>query len=305
MKKIFLFFIFFLISSLTFAQTLPLNEIYKFADGMNIEGGRMMKNFAKDNQIWLNLCVVLDRPFIDGVEWKELTEKNTYPMKEASILDYNEARVSYCYLTIMHYYIKQAHTLIKKQDECVKINIHVYRGTTGPKQIALLKELLFKAFNDISIDDDEYFLNDENVKISFSYGTMKKPLVQEKQLVSADINLTFSLMVGLNFENKSGTLVIPFSYTPFSIKNEPVYDQSKKYFVNNHLLEAINDIILNQPLWFLDCINKEFLSKNPMKKDQVAMPLVNSDFKFGELLEIDGDFNPSEVQKTFETIEKE
>lgn len=34
------------------------------------------------------------QPFDDGIEWLELTNSNTFPLKEAVILDYNEPQVT-------------------------------------------------------------------------------------------------------------------------------------------------------------------------------------------------------------------
>lgn len=79
------------------AEELPMNQLKQIADGLNIEGGTIYHQHFRKNQIWSNLCVVLDRPFEDGVEWLKLTNSNSFPLKEAAIIDYNEPQVNFTY----------------------------------------------------------------------------------------------------------------------------------------------------------------------------------------------------------------
>ena len=74
----------------------PLEDLKNVADGLNIEGGSVC-NYLGEGQLWANLCVVLDRPFADGMEWQEITALNSFPLKETSILSYNEAQVNLAY----------------------------------------------------------------------------------------------------------------------------------------------------------------------------------------------------------------
>src|SRR4051812_23409794 len=93
------------ITSFLIADEFSLDQLKHVADGLNIEGGTIYHKYLRREQIWSNLCIVLDRPFEDGIEWQELTNSNSFPLKEAAILDYNESQVNFTYATVMHYYI--------------------------------------------------------------------------------------------------------------------------------------------------------------------------------------------------------
>lgn len=78
-----------LIPTLVAGHVHPLKDLYQFGDALNIEGGTIAHEYLTDKQLWSNICVVLDRPFEDGAEWQEITEANTFPLKESSLSDYN------------------------------------------------------------------------------------------------------------------------------------------------------------------------------------------------------------------------
>ena len=79
---------FFLVVMIHFlvADEFPLDQLKQVADGLNIEGGTIYHKYLRQEQIWSNLCVVLDRTFEDGVEWQELTNSNVFPLKEKVIV---------------------------------------------------------------------------------------------------------------------------------------------------------------------------------------------------------------------------
>src|SRR5690349_10394666 len=141
--KCFYISVFLLIVFFLEAKKCSIEDLRFVADGLNIEGGSISRKYLREGQIWANLCVILDRPFVDGVEWEQLTNSNIFPLKEASILSYNEAQVNLTYALILQYYLTHAHKIVNKADrETVRILIQVHRNTSGPRHVELLEQLL-------------------------------------------------------------------------------------------------------------------------------------------------------------------
>lgn len=294
------------------AGEFPLNELKRFADGLNIEGGTIYHKYLCREQIWANLCIVLDRPFENGIEWQELTNANNFPLKEATILDYNEAQVNYAYATIMYYYITHAHQILSKStDQMAKILIQVHRNTSGPCHVALLEQILNRCFPDLkkikrvdeSLSKSKYqlFTYDFpplNVQVDYCYGAAPENLGDAGRYAESDIILSFSLIAGLHTDWCSGSLVIPNQHIPFYLKNAHLALE-KSYFTQNHLNQILPDLIKNQDDEVLKKINHDFYSINPVKSKHAAIKLVEEDFKSAILLQVDGMFNPSQLPQIF------
>lgn len=289
MKKIIFFFLCFF--AYAYAQTRPLADLKNVADGLNIEGGSVC-DYLKEGKIWANLCVILDRPFADGIEWQTITDTNPFPLKEASLSDYNETQVNLAYALFLKYYIEQAHSIVKKpKTQPVKILLQVHRNTSGPHHLSLLREL-------VDLIDPKQ----ENVELIFSYGTRPEHLAKEGKYDQADIVLSFSLVAGLHPQWPSGSLLIPKEHIPFSLKTLAL-EIDKKYLSRNHLLRALPEVIAQQNDNLIAQINARFPSKNPEKKGLRAKRLRSEDFKEATLLQVDDMFNPSRLPSQFSIID--
>lgn len=304
--------IFFLIALIGFIEAkeeFPLDQLMYFADGLNIEGGTIAKDYLKGNQIWANLCVTLDRPFHDGIDWNQITQSNYYPLKESSILAYNEAKVNLAYALILSYYLKFAHTLTgKMQDQEVKIILQVHRNTSGPGHLELVKRLLdrcfpdlckikFKETNNFKHELFSYKILENNVQIAFCYGNLPEFLGKAGKYENADIVISFSLVAGLHPEWESGSLLIPCKWIPLYLESMKL-DLQAAYSVPNHLAQILNDILLHQEERLIKIVKNEFDSLNPFKKN-IARKLTAEDFKKAILLQVDGMFNPSSLKSKF------
>lgn len=292
------------------AEEFPLVQLKYFADGLNIEGGIIYHKYLRQEQIWSNLCIVLDRPFEDGVEWQELTNLNTFPLKEAVLLDYNESQVNFAYATVMHYYITNAHKILAKPlNQIAKILIQVHRNTSGPRHIELLEQLLCECYPNLEKVKQKkdllskyellsYFFPDINVQVEYCYGVAPENLGGQGKYSEVDIVLSFSLVAGLHSDWKSGSLLIPDQHIPFYLNNTYLALEGK-YFVKNHLNQILCDLIKNQNSEILNIINTHFYSFNPQKRNLNAKKLTREDFKNAILLQVDGLFNPSQLSPTF------
>lgn len=292
------------------ADDFPMNQLKQVADGLNIEGGTIDHKYLRQDQIWSNLCIVLDRPFEDGVEWQEITSSNTFPLKEAAILDYNEAQVNFTYATVMHYYITHAHQIARKPlNQTANILIQVHRNSSGPRHLELLEQLLIQCYPELKgikqsgtaslkYELFSYAYPEINVQVNFCYGTVPEELGELGKYGEADIVLSFSLVAGLHSEWKSGSVLVPNQFIPFSLKTV-VLALEEQYSVRNHLQQVVLDIINDQEEGVLKTINEHFCSFNPQKNRLKARNLTAEDFKHAILLQVDGLFNPSQLPVLF------
>lgn len=290
------------------AEELPISQLKHVADGLNIEGGTIAHQYLKRGQVWSNLCVVLDRPFEDGIEWQELTNRNSYPLKETSILEYNEAQVNYAYAIIMHHYITKAHEIIgKPEDQTAKILIQVHRNSSGPNHIDLLEKLLIACYPELAgtrqtsqsesrskYELFSYEIPHLNVNIDYCHGAAPQNLGELGRYRDSDIVLSFSLVAGFHEEWISGSLLVPDIFIPFTLKEGRIEAQNS-YTINNHLKQALFEIVSNQDNAVLEKINHHFSSLNPQKGDLKARKFYSADFKNAILLQADGMFNPSQL----------
>lgn len=288
-------------------QNQPLNEIYQYADALNIEGGTVWQRL-NSNQKWVNICYILDKPLLNGVDLAQITKKNEYPLKESSIEEYNEPQVNYNTATILHYYIQNAHDIANRSpDETTNIVVQVHRDTSGNKHFKLIEKLLLEGYPD---DDNQkitpfkkahnslatYYYPKYNTQIDFRKGARDDSL---KGFENADIVISVSLAAGLNPSLHSGMMVVPRAFIPMNLEHNKVRtDQT--YFAQNHLFEALDDIVKTQNVQTLAIMNDKFKSLNPSKHKLKAKKLKTSDFRPITVLQVSKIFNPNRMtQKTF------
>lgn len=285
-----------------------LDQMHLFSDGLNIEGAIIPQKYLRQNQIWANLCTVLDRPFLDGVEYDAIAKNNCFSLKEASLLEYNENEVNLAYVITLYHYITKAHVIVKKRksDE-LKIVVKVHRS--GPQQLELMERLLTKCYPELHGEklesdgcyEDElftYHFSLVNVQVRFCYG-VKPEFFGDEKYSDADIVLSYSLVAGFNPQYKAGTLLIPTAWIPLALGNMEL-SINKKYTARNHLQEAISEILTLQNERVLKTVN-ECTSENPQKKHS-AKKLTLDDFKQAVLAQADGLFNPSKHPKTLQVF---
>lgn len=294
------------------SKNYPLNRLRDHADGLNIEGGIIPLLKLKPTQRWVNLGVVLDRPFEDGIEYSEWAEKNAYPLKETSLPSYNEAYVNYVYATVLKYYIDHAHNLSNKPNEqLAKIIVHIHRGKSGPAHIELLTKILTDCFPNLKSETVKNKSKDNsalvtyhyanNTEIEFRYGSGFIPEVCGI-FDDADIVISLSLVAGFNPKLNSGDIVIPKTFIPMPLSLMQMR-KDLAYTVDNHLLEIMPDLIKKQDSNALNIINQKFRSTNPAKFNQVARQLTVTDFYPSTIVQVDNLFNPKSLPKILQIIE--
>lgn len=309
----------------TVPERRPLKDLYKIAAGMNDEGGRIQE-FLHSGQIWGNLSVTLDRPFVDGKDFDHLRKEKLrmgYAIKEEAIDDLNEHQVNLAYGLIMLHYITQGHRIRGKNlKETLNIVLHSFHGSDGPGHLKVVKNVLDiccpeltknQVEKDSSFSGEEFctFFPDQNVHVSFCKGKVDKNpknsvyevFKNSNFLDQADIVLTFSTHVGLNLEWQAGTFCIPTEWTPFNVETMEVKKQ-ESYKGNNHLALCINEIIGGDRHKEIAVrLNDLFHSKNPAKEGHKASPLKAEDFQITQFLELGGYiFIPSKEKLSTYTV---
>lgn len=291
------------------SNTVMLKDLYQYGNAFNIEGGIPALNLQGGD--WINLVAILDRPFIDAKTLEEITQENIYPLKESSILGYNEARVNLAITTILMYYILHGRQIRRKTDQ--KMIFQIHRGSSGKLQLDLYKRLLRSALGTEVI---EY---PANPNIPGSYGTWSIPAYNTtleyrfgywNEFLSnygdADFLFSFSLAGGLTPNYPTGTLEVPVSFIPFNEEvTPPALYLGQKYSVTNRLMQDLDSIFsspIQQQLISIINNNPGFLSPNP-EKQFMAMPISANDFVRGTTdLQIKGLWNPKNIYQEVQVV---
>lgn len=285
-----------------------LRELKKYADVLNIEGGLIPKHcFTNPNQKWANVGVVLDHPFMTGIDLEELSKMNKeFKLKEALIPEYNERKVCLAHATILKYYIGQAHKIANKiESENVNVVIQVHRGSSSLRQIEQLEHALSICFGNefqkhicstLPHAVSAYASKEKNLSVEFRYGYRPETIGHYER---ADIVVSLSMVAGLKEELPSGSLVLPCQFIPMSLK-DMIMKKQDSYKVTNHLADNLSEMLSVQTEELVTAVNQDplFTSENKSKQ-HIAKKLSISDFSSVTLLEVDGLFNPKKLSKHF------
>jgi hypothetical protein len=290
----------------------PLDSLRTFGDGMNVEGGSVAHKYLNERQIWANVCPIMDHPFVNGVEFRHIKEKNIYSLKESSVEGYNEPQVNYAFVEIVHYYLTNGHCIVQKTPgETLNVVVQMHRNSSGPKHLTLLTQMLVACYPELRINEEGkssfvyehvvWQLPEINVRAIFYFSDDPKFLGEAQKYVAADIVVSLGLCGGLNPQYGSSTLLVPSSFIPFSVPKMSL-SKTLQYSVQNHLLSALADIISRQSAYALRVINAQFISPNPSKSEQKARALVSSDFKQAVIIQSPDIINPSQMQANFQLV---
>lgn len=300
----------------------PNFSLYRRFAAMNDEGGRI-RECVSAGQLWTNLSVVLDRPYVDWIDYAEIKQKKIeqgYTFKEAAIGEFNERQVGLAYLMLMRYYITRGHDLVgKKPTEPLLIILHAFRQADGDGVLRHLEHLLEVGWpklvkkacggsTDLKTEVFRRRLPQHNATLIFSrwkadkdphksaYGHFRR----SKTFGQADLILTFSVHVGLHPEWGPGTLVVPNEWTPIDVETM-VVKRSETYRGGNHLISTIGDIadMSRVQSSVLQHLRRDYQSQNQEKREHAIEPLQASHFRTGmPFIELGGYiFTPSNAPR--------
>lgn len=294
----------------TWALNFPIvkhSDLKLQADALNIEGGLIpTRHFTPGkNQVWANVGAVLDRPYLDGLDWDELSKKNSYPLKETFLADYNEGQVSLAHATLLKYYVNHAHEVAKKASgENVTLVVQIHRGTSGKIQLDQLTKILEICFpnqfqsqpvtSHLKNVKGVYHNAEKNITVELRWGYTPETIGNYE---NAHIVLSLSLVAGFKESLSSGSLVIPKTFIPTSLK-EMTISKDKAYVAPNDVAFRLAEIVKEQTPELIEEINKNFRSPNPQKQDLKASLLGAVDFTEVTLLEVDDIFVPNRLPES-------
>lgn len=289
-----------LISQVVMASHVSVLELSSHADALNIEGGIIPSQELKKDQIWSNLAVVLDRPIVTKETLKEITAKNPFSLKEASILSFDEHKVNIAYAAILNYYLLQGRSILNKlsTDE-VNIVFQIHRNSSAKKHLDLLLKILEpwlssnqlvkqEADNQLPNHLATYYFKPTNSTIEFRKGFSRKDLSSYENV---DIVVSFSMVAGLQTSQDSGTLLIPQHFIPYEVDSSELHF-SEKFSARNHLKEVLNEVLSVQSDVLLEHVHT-IDSENPLKTKSGSLRLTENDFYEATILQADGYFYPS------------
>lgn len=268
--------------------SIALKELYKYGDGFNIEGCDLSK-FMTTKQKWMNMCMILDRPLIDGKTLEEITKENQYTLKEMGIVEFNECKVNQAVLMIIEYLRK------KKHGNSLLIQIH--RESSGLIYIEMLRKMIRLMYKEKGMLMIEYFENKFPV-FMFNNGFYLK-LINGYTADTIgphpnyDIIFSLSLMGGLNQQFASGTITLPSIFMPFDTLNG-VIDCTRKTRAHNFLIDILPEMLAVTNQTIFSSVVNQFKSENKNKTYE-SEPLTLNSFKYMDVtvLQIDSLYNPS------------
>ena len=190
------------------AKSLALRDLNLYGDGLNIEGGIIPRYALGENQIWANICFVLDRPLLNRLDLDEITKENPYRLKEASLPNYNEPQAALVQALILKYYIENAHRICGIEEEnLAHIIVQVHRNSSGPSHLDLLENFIkgfLQKHQPTLISSRVYQLG--NCILELRHGYASNDL---NDYEGADVVISISLVAGLHEDWDSGTALIP------------------------------------------------------------------------------------------------
>lgn len=287
------------------SEKYQLDQIHNFADVLNIEGGTIAKKLTS-KQKWFNVATILDRPYIDGVEFDFMAKNKKYDLKESAIKEYNELQNFFVHTSLIKYCIDNAHRIsTKKNGESVKIIVQVHRPKSGIKYINILYDIIKKAYPEFcnfkKIEGklaNELFMIElpKKVSVHFRFGSEPHTLID---FDDADIIISISLVAGFNANFKPGDIVIPTDFVPMDL-DTMVLKSATKYSVQNSFARYLEEIINGQDEQLMRVINNNFKSPNNEKHALKAKKFIAKDFNQVKVLHVNKNFSPSLLPKEFQ-----
>ena len=268
---------------------MELNDLYKIAPGLNIEGGFPYMDLKKNKNCqtkWVNLILVLDRPLIDNIVFDDIFANNKYPLLESAIDNLNEHHFLAAYLMIIAYYIENGRQLLKKNPtDNLKITIHIHQDVSCKPLIKLLKNYIAQILNFFGTDMN-------NIELEFRSDFLNY-IAAEYTYDNTDILISLSQCAGLDLILEPGALIIPRQFIPYDIDSSTI-KMSASYEVENDLPNRL-DLILKSKFhrYSVYFVNENYCSENPNKNNFRANIFTTKDFHESNILQVNKLWNPT------------
>ena len=289
-----------------FGIEIKLSDLPKYGEALNIEGGVIPRFRLTEKQLWANLCFVLDRPLHDQKDLDEITDANSYPLKESSISEFNEPETLLATALTLKFYVENTHSITQMDDdEKATLMVQIHRNKSGPPHLERIVSIIEDLLPELELKKESgdkhqaiYVSEKNQCTVKLCHGYDAASLVDFE---GADLVLSISLAAGLDPELKSGTILLPARFMPFDV-NSHVLAKGATFEARNHLLESIDRVLDGQSETLVQQINERFLSPNPKKKDLLARELLDADFRRVTIIQASGLFYPKKMYPLLELI---
>lgn len=265
-----------------------VSEIYKYAGGLNIEGG-FPKHALENNKIWSNIILILDRPLVDNVVFDEILkdmEINKYQILENAIQNINEKQMLAIMLMTIIYYIENASKLVRNAPNYKSVVgynmcIHVHQDVKNANGlINILKTCLenmnvntYKANIEWRTDTPDYTTTNRDYR-------------------NTDILLSISQCAGLDPKLNAGMMLIADRFIPYDIDSRTI-KLNEEYKVNNDMTTRLTDILQSEHNQkSVEYVNNNYVSANKNKEHDKATLINYNDFHTTKILQVNKLWNP-------------
>lgn len=254
---------------------LSVNELYKIAPGLNIEGGNPGIDLGSD-KIWACLCLVLDRPLIDDISFDYVMnsmKENAYPLLENTIDTINEKHMIAQMILVALYYIELA------VEKCYRVVVfHFHQDKIVHNLISIFDKYLHDLIKIIGIN-----VGDVNIK----YRTDNRIYLEtDINNDGVDIVVSFSQCAGLDAKYVPGTMLVPNEFIPMNFVKKIIYCHDK-YTCKNDLVDNYIDVaskVYQQNI--VDYVNDNYMSASKYKHENMATIVASDDFVVTTLLQV-------------------
>lgn len=203
---------------------------------------------VQPGQIWSCLSVIIDRSAAKDFDSCPVEEYNLYSQTGSDISAW-KAKTHYAFLSVVHYYIINSQKIAEKScDEQARIVV-LFPECTGEHAELCdeFVELADKCFADLApkkITSEHNAHTHHYMKNNTVVHFQKGHNIQDESVGMHDIIICLNRTVGLNADWKEGSLIMPERYVPADLDALSVR-QGDSYEVNNHLVGALSEVLLN------------------------------------------------------------
>jgi hypothetical protein len=257
-------------------KNFPIEDLDKYADGVQLEGGYVFKEKLTPNQKYANVSVVWDLPF-KGLEATEAFSHGKEKFRESRLENFNEHQVINLISNLILYYLKQLET----NQKCVFI---FYVGKKTALNLFEVVERVIRKY-DVELKIEK----DENSGIRIGSISDKKghsmefiahySWISSKVFKDASYVVGFSYNGGFNKAYNSGDIVIPTKFIDIAKGRKfSLLFLKGKYEIKNDFQDNLPKFLKSQDPKLVEILNGEFKSENPLKASHKAKIFEEKDF---------------------------
>ncbi len=257
-------------------STIALQDLYKYADGVQLEGGYVYREKLKKGQKYANVSIVWDLPF-QGLEAKEVFAHGNEKFRESRLEQYNEHQAINLLASLILFYLKESAPGKKT------VFLFYIGKRSSLKLLEIAEQVLEKYDPELVMEWDDKSgtrlgqLSDKKgrtMEFVSHYSWLSSRVFNDASTV-----VGFSWNGGFNKSYKSGDIVIPTHFIDISRgKKFSVLHAKDRYEIKNDFQDNLQRFLKSQDPKLAQIVNSEFKSENPLKFLHKARLFTEKDF---------------------------